>query len=191
MTESPKAALRTEALRHRARMQAEDPEEAVPHFFKFINPPPGAVIAGYWPKDEEFDVRPILEELLKKGFACALPVMRKDGRELRFARWNGDMKLAKGAFGIFEPPVDERTEWLEPDIVITPLLAFDRRGYRLGHGYGYYDATLKALRERKEIVAVGAGYAQQACLFYLPFEEHDERLDWVITPQGAHDFRGV
>lgn len=191
MPESHKSLLRTEALRHRARMRAEDPEEAVGHFFSAVKPSPGAVIAGYWPKDSEFDIRPVMAECLKRGFVCVLPVMKKGERELLFARWAENAKLAKAAFDIYEPPVDEHTEWLEPDIVITPLLAFDRRGYRLGHGYGYYDATLRALRARKKIVAVGAGYSQQAVLFNLPAEAHDERLDWVVTPKGSQDFRGV
>ena len=89
---------------------------------------------------------------------------------------------------MLEPVVHEGTQWLEPDVVIVPLLAFDRRGYRLGQGGGYYDATLADLRAKKNIIAVGLAYAQQACLFNLPVEEHDQKLDWVVTPQGAQEF---
>ena len=69
-----------------------------------------------------------------------------------------------------------------------PMLAFDRPGNRLGHGGGYYDTTLRALREKKKITAVGVAYAQQAVLFSLPVEDHDEKLDWIITEQNTHRF---
>jgi 5-formyltetrahydrofolate cyclo-ligase len=184
-----KQSLRTEAIRHRARMSAEDPEHAVPVFFNAVKPDKNVIVAGYWPMHGEFDVRPIIDECFKRGHVCALPVMQKDSRVLKFARWKLEQKLIKGPFGVFEPSVNEHTEWLEPDIVITPLLAFDRRGYRLGHGYGYYDATIADLRAKKAIIAVGAGYAQQAVLFNLPVDTHDEKMDWIITPNGAQDFR--
>ena len=69
-----------------------------------------------------------------------------------------------------------------------PLLAFDRRGHRLGYGEGYYDATLADLRARKKVIAVGLAYAQQAILFNLPAEDHDQPLDWIITPQIAQRY---
>src|SRR6185503_17417551 len=101
--------------------------------------------------------------------------------------WKDGDPLAEGAFGIMQPSTDA-PKWVDPDIVVVPLLAFDRRGYRLGYGSGYYDVTLAALRAKKKIVAVGLGYGQQAVLFNLPSEPHDEKLDWVITPQKAHSF---
>ena len=78
---------------------------------------------------------------------------------------------------------------LLPDILLIPFLSFDRYGYRLGQGGGYYDATLAHLREEKDILAIGMGYAQQAVLFKLPAEDHDQKMDMVITPQNVHDFR--
>jgi 5-formyltetrahydrofolate cyclo-ligase len=108
---------------------------------------------------------------------------------LGFAFWKDDMELKRGGeHDVLEPVVNDSTRWLDPDIVIVPLLAFDRRGYRLGQGGGHYDATLEKLRAKKKIIAVGLAYAQQACLFNLPVEDHDQKLDWVITPQGAHSF---
>ncbi len=191
MTEPSKDTLRYEALKHRDRIQVfgnEDPEAACALFFNMVKPQPGRAVALYWPKDREFDPRAILERLLKEGFACALPVMKKGEKLLGFARWRDGDPLEAGPFGIQQPALDGKTEWLEPDIVIVPLLAFDRKGYRLGYGSGYYDATLRALRQKKEIIAVGVGFAQQAVLFNLPVEDHDEKLDWVITPQKAHFF---
>lgn len=190
MDETNKSTLRLEARRHRARMdvRAEDPIEASGHFFTAIKPEKGQVISAYWPFGREFDSRPLIERLLEEGFTCALPVMKKEGKILGFARWQEDMKLQQTDYEVMEPVVNDKTEWLDPDIVVLPLLAFDRRGYRLGQGGGHYDATLADLRARKKIVAVGLAYGQQACLFNLPVEDHDQKLDWVITPQGAQSF---
>ncbi len=183
-----KETLRQEALKHRSRMHidTEDPEAAVELFFDTIHMSETQVLAGYWPKDREFDVRYILDEALRRDIQCGLPVVEKDSKILSFAKWDAETELQKASFGILEPK--EKAQII-PDVVIVPLLAFDQRGGRLGYGGGYYDATLKALRAKKHILAVGVAYAQQACLFGLPQEDHDEILDLVITPQGLKDFR--
>jgi 5-formyltetrahydrofolate cyclo-ligase len=186
MSES-KETLRQEALRHRTLMdpRSEDPDEACDVFFQHINPAKSQVVAVYWPKDKEFNPHAIIERLQKQGNELALPVVQKDSRILKFATWRDGDRLEQGAYGVMEP-ADK--SWVDPDILIVPLLAFDRRGYRLGYGRGYYDTTLKDLRQRKQILAVGVGFGQQACLFNLPAEDHDERLDWVITPKQAYNF---
>lgn len=190
--ENPKQILRTEALRHRARFdpRIENAAEATEKFFLTVNPPENAIIAAYWPKNGEFDTRPLLDELLQRKYKCALPVMQKDNRILKFAAWDDRIPLKDSDFGIMEPVTNNLTEWVEPDIVIVPMLAFDRRGYRLGHGYGYYDATLANLKERKSILCVGVAYGQQAVLFNLPTEDHDQKMDIIITPSNVYDFRG-
>ncbi len=187
MSES-KVILRQEARRHLVRMdiRSEDTEEGAAHFFKVINPDKDKIVAAYWPKGREFDTAPFLEPLLKAGNVCALPVVQKDSLLLKFARWDETVELKKAAFDILEP---DSCDWVEPDILIVPMLAFDRKGYRLGHGGGYYDTTLESLRASRDVLAVGIAYAQQACLFNLPLEPHDQKLDWIITPQGAQDFR--
>ena len=179
--------MREEAKRHRAFIDpsSENVDNAVNLFFDKIKPQKDQIIAGYWPKDREFDAALILERLDQEGFGCALPIVQKGKKELAFAHWSKDIEMEQGAFEILQPKTDER---VEPDIVIVPLLVFDRAGNRLGYGGGYYDATLKALRAKKNIIAVGVAYAVQACLFNLPTDEHDEKLDWVITPQDAHQF---
>jgi 5-formyltetrahydrofolate cyclo-ligase len=189
MSES-KETLREEARRHRARIDpaSEDSEQAAMYFFDVIKPDVRQTVAAYWPKEGEFDISPVLERLLEGGYTCALPVLKKGDKELRFARWAEDMPLETGPYGISQPVISAATEFILPDIVIVPLLAFDRRGLRLGYGGGYYDRALRSLRQEKKITAVGICYAQQAVLFNLPAEDHDEKLDWVVTPQGAHYF---
>lgn len=183
--------MRREAMRHRERIDpvTEDPDEACEIFFLNIKPQPAQSVGLYVPMGRELDVLPLLEKLLEKGHVCALPVIQKDSRELKFARWQEDEPLEEGPYKVMQPQITDKTEWVEPDIVVVPLLAFDRRGYRLGYGGGYYDATLAALRAKKDILAVGWAYAQQAVLFNLPKEDHDEQLDWVITPQNAQRFK--
>lgn len=185
-----KAEMRREALRQRAGMSADaDALEAFTAlFFQHVPLEPETVVAAYWPKEREFDVGLVIEEILKRGSVLCLPVVEKDSKILTFAAWDGRDSLVKGAFGVMHPPLNDGTRRVEPDVVIVPLLAFDRRGYRLGYGGGYYDATLADLRSRKTVLAVGAGYALQACLFNLPTDTHDVRLDMVITPQQAYTY---
>ncbi|MCB1592725.1 MAG: 5-formyltetrahydrofolate cyclo-ligase [Alphaproteobacteria bacterium] len=185
-----KADMRREALRQRASMRADadDMEAFCDHFFGAVDVGEGLVVSAYWPKGREFNAGPAIEEILKRRAILGLPVVEKDSRILKFAAWSGEPPLVPGPFGVMHPPVDERTCWVEPDVVIVPLLAFDRRGYRLGYGGGYFDATLSGLRARKKLLAVGVGYAQQACLFNLPADEHDQRLDMIVTPQQVLRF---
>jgi 5-formyltetrahydrofolate cyclo-ligase len=143
----------------------------------------GAAIAGYWPIGDEVDVRPLLEALTGAGYAVALPRVAGAGRPLAFHRWRGDDALIEGAHGISEPDPAVAPE-LVPDIVITPLLAFDPLGYRLGYGAGYYDRTLRALRAAGQVLAVGAAFAAQQ-VDHVPHGDHDEPLDWVVTEAGA------
>lgn len=185
-----KAEMRREALRQRAGMSADaDALEAfVSLFFKHVRLSPDSVIAAYWPMEREFDVGPVIEEIIERKIILCLPVVEKGSKILKFAAWSGEQTLVRGAFGVMHPPVDAGVNWVDPDVLIVPLLAFDRRGYRLGYGGGYYDATLAGLRARKTVQAVGAGYAQQACLFNLPTDDHDERMDMIITPQQVYTY---
>ena len=190
MTEPKKETLRHEAIRHRDRIDpgSENFDSAITLFFDNIHPVKDQIVGLYWAKGREFNPDGILERLLREGYECALPVVRQGSKELGFALWKDGDPLAEGPFGILQPAADAAAKWVDPDIVVVPLLAFDRRGYRLGYGSGYYDVTLAALRAKKKIIAVGLGYGQQAVLFNLPSEPHDEKLDWVITPQKAHSF---
>lgn len=179
-----KSSLRHEAIRHRDFIDPveDNPEDAVQIFLESVKPEKRQIISAYWPKGREFDCRPVLDEIMKIGCVCALPVVKKNLRVLSFARWSEGDELVAGAFDVMEPA---KKDFITPDIVIVPMLAFDRHGYRLGYGGGYYDATLIDLREKHDVMAVGMAYGQQAVLFNLPREEHDQPLDWIITPQNA------
>ncbi len=180
--------LREQALLHLDRLRAgdEDPEAAAALFRDNVPMMNGQVVALYWPMQNEFDVRYIIDDLLRRDVAVALPITSRKTREMVFSLWDGKGDLAKGEFGVFIPPVERR---VEPDIVVVPMLAFDRKGTRLGRGGGHYDTTLAALRQKRDILAVGVAYAAQAVLFNLPVEPHDQKLDMIITPKDVFDFR--
>ncbi|MFA5592029.1 MAG: 5-formyltetrahydrofolate cyclo-ligase [Micavibrio sp.] len=183
-----KTALRAQAIAHRDKIAAgdEDVEAAADLFFAHVKPKKNAVISCYWPMGREFDSRYLIDDIVKNGFSLCLPVAGKASRVMEFAPWDGKADLVKGEFGIMVPDTEDR---IEPDILVVPFLAFDRKGHRLGRGAGHYDATIAELRARRDILAIGLGYAAQAVLFNLPAEAHDQPLDMVITPNGVHDFR--
>lgn len=185
-----KSILRQEALKHRILMdpRSENPEEACSVFLENIVLQPNDIIASYMPLEKEFDPDCIIQALAEKGHKCAYPIVEKNTKILSFALWQEGEALQKGPYNILQPVVSKNTKYVTPDLLLVPLLAFDRYGQRLGFGGGYYDATLRHLRQQKSITAIGVGFAQQICLFRLPREDHDEKLDWVITPKDAHNF---
>lgn len=187
MNQPSKDSLREHAIQHRDRIDpfSEDFEHAITLFCENLKPARGQVVGLYWPRGREFDTRGLLEQLLKDGIPCALPVMVKGSKVLEFRLWAEGDPLIENRYGIMEPAGGAV---VQPDILVVPLLAFDRRGHRLGYGGGYYDATIAALRTEKPVIAAGFCYAKQAVLFNLPVEAHDVTLDWVITPSHAHSF---
>ena len=183
-----KKVYREQAIAHRKRLDTDlaGAEYIINVFFNHFEPSKDQVIAAYFPMKKEFDVRFLMDELVTRGYQCALPIVEKETRILQFAPWTPDSEMSEGAFGFMEPVSPTR---LDPDFILAPLLAFDQQGNRLGQGGGYYDATLRYWRAQKEITFIGVGYAQQAVLFGLPVEAHDEKLDYVLTPKEVKGFR--
>lgn len=182
-----KSTIREQAKNHLRLMNVleEEVDQLPEHFFDNVEIRPDDVIAAYWPLGREIDPTGILEEAVKRGLSCALPIVEKGTKVLSFKAWEPKTEMHKGAFGIMEPK-DSAT--VIPDIVLVPLLAFDRQGHRMGKGGGYYDATLSHLRGQKEIQAIGVGYAGQAVLFNLPKEAHDQKMDAILTPKEFKRF---
>jgi len=135
-------------------------------------------IAAYWPARHELDVRPLMTVLAEAGYAVLLPVVANEDGSLRFRRWWPGMELVEGAYGIPVPPPESGEA--RPDVVLLPLVGFDRHGYRLGQGGGHYDRTLAALRREGPVAAIGIAYAGQE-IDRVPVEPHDEPLDWIVT----------
>ena len=183
--------IRQYALKHRARMEnTPDLEEAVFRNFTTqfsLSTLKDKNIGLYWPMGYELDCSLIIEHLLKNDIALSFPKVTANTRVLEFYLWNGKDKMVTGTKGTVHPSLKGKSAVL-PDIVITPLVAFDRNCYRLGRGGGYYDATIAHLRQQnKSLIVAGLAFDTQLCLFPLPCEAHDEKLDIIITPNTVYN----
>ena len=150
-------------------------------FLTQMGVPAGTIVSGFASLPEELNVWPLLRRLHGQGFRLAMPVVQAKGQPLLFRAWTPGDAMDKGVWGIPEPKADKPE--VEPDILLVPLLAFDAQGRRLGYGGGFYDRTLRLLRSRKEITAVGLAFDEQR-VDAVPHLDYDERLDWVLTPSG-------
>ncbi|HUB16759.1 MAG TPA: 5-formyltetrahydrofolate cyclo-ligase [Acetobacteraceae bacterium] len=171
------------ALRQRmlAAREAWDPAAAGLALMRVVlqqaPPPSDAVLSGFWPIGKEIDIRPLLHALHERGHTIVLPVTPKRGNPLSFRRWRPGDLLEPERFGTFRPVGEAAV----PDFLLVPLLAFDRRGHRVGYGAGFYDRTLAALPARR--YALGVAYAAQE-LPEVPAGPADIRLDAVATDRA-------
>lgn len=136
----------------------------------------GVPLAGYMPIRSEIDPLPAMAEASAHG-PVGVPVILGEGQPLAFSRWTPDGPLRDGPFGARVPETDD---FLEPEIVIVPLVAFTRAGGRLGYGGGFYDRTLEQLRARRATLAIGFAYGVQERAD-LPLEPTDQTLDMIVT----------
>ncbi len=143
--------------------------------------PPGAAVGGFWPLAQEIDIRPLLAALHARGHALGLPLTPPRGHGLTFRAWQPGAALYPGRFGTLIPDGPAMT----PDILLVPLLAFDRTGQRLGYGGGYYDRTIAAL---PQVYTIGCAYAVQE-IPAVPSGPTDMPLDRVATERGLIPLR--
>lgn len=139
----------------------------------------GVPLSGYMAMRTEIDPTPAMEEAAAHG-PVGVPVIMGAGQPLRFRQWEPGCTMIPGEFGAQIP---ESGDWMLPEIVIVPLVAFDRRGGRLGYGGGFYDRTLELLRSQRPTMAIGFAYAAQEDSD-LPLEPTDQPLDLIVTEQG-------
>jgi 5-formyltetrahydrofolate cyclo-ligase len=141
-----------------------------------------ASLSGFYPYQAEINVLPLLARLVSEGWQTALPVVMAKGAPLTFRAWAPGEPTGRGIWDIHIPL--ETAPEVQPDVLLVPMLAFDRRGYRLGYGGGFYDRTLAELRKLKPVTAIGVAYAEQE-LAEVPVSEFDEPLDWILTERGV------
>jgi 5-formyltetrahydrofolate cyclo-ligase len=196
MSETPsiddaKATLRQEARARREAIPAAEraaAAEAVAARAPAVAVATGAVVSGYSPMRSEINPVPLMRRFLAAGAQLALPVVAGRGQPLIMRAWTFGAPLASGVWGIREPGADAPEVF--PDILIVPLLAFDRAGRRIGYGAGYYDMTITKLRAMKPLVALGLAFAAQQ-IAEVPTTPRDARLDLVLTEREVIDCRKV
>lgn len=143
-----------------------------------------SVISGYMPMRTEINPLATMTVMHGQDKRICVPVILGKGRPLEFREWMPDCEMVEGAFGALIPV---GSGVLEPELLITPLLAWDRKGYRLGYGGGFYDRTLEQLRAKRPTIAVGFAYSAQE-VPSVPRESTDQRLNALVTEQEIHFF---
>ncbi|WP_226781780.1 5-formyltetrahydrofolate cyclo-ligase [Oceaniglobus trochenteri] len=178
--ERRKAAARKAAFQRRKAAFAAAPPAAAGHLSAVLAGYRGVPLAGYLPIRSEIDPIPAMAEASAHG-PVGVPVIRSAGQPLKFALWSPECALVPGAFGAMVPPAPE---WMTPEILIVPLVAFSRGGGRLGYGGGFYDRTLETLRAARPTLAIGFAFAAQET-DDLPLEPTDQPLDLIVTEEGV------
>lgn len=143
--------------------------------------PPSGWVACYLAIRSEMDATPLMLALHGLGYNVCIPVVDDAGKPLLFRQWTPDATLERGAFGVKVPTAGE---WVEPELMFVPLLAFDAQCYRLGYGGGYYDRTIAAIRGKSGARAIGLAYSRQL-VQDVPRDSTDVQLDAVVTETGV------
>jgi 5-formyltetrahydrofolate cyclo-ligase len=184
-----KAEIRRDAVARRDALPAADRAAAAAAIAARPLPvaiAPGATVSGFSPLKSEINPVPLMRAFAAAGARFALPVVAGRGLPLTMRSWNFGEPLVAGVWGIREPPPSAAEVF--PDVLIVPLLAFDRAGYRIGYGAGYYDMTIGRLRGMKPVTAIGIAYAAQE-IATVPTTPRDARLDLVLTERETIDLR--
>ena len=181
--------IRMRALRRLLAEQVPDAAERAARKLPLSRFSRFRIVAAYQAQGSEVDPQPVLDAILgfDPGFATpVLPVALDKTSPLAFRYWNPQDRLVPDAFGIPAPP--KSAPELVPNLVITPLLAFDRKGGRLGQGAGHYDRTLAKLRRDRPVFMLGLAFSGQE-VEELPQERHDQRLDAILTETAYIEVR--
>ena len=133
-------------------------------------------IGGYFPVNHEIDDLEILKKLKKKKYQISLPVIKKNF-DMDFYRWSFDDPLKINKYGIPEP---FSKKLIYPDILLVPLVAFDKNLNRLGYGGGYYDRVINKLSKKKDILKIGLALSVQK-INNVPVTKYDKKLDYIVT----------
>ena len=187
-----KAALRADAMARRDALseaeRAAGSARIMERAIAIIEPLKPAVIATYRAIRSEVVPDAVTDWALGRGLVVVLPAVL-DATTLVFRRHRPSDPLALGGFGTLSPPPDAPE--IDPDVILTPMVAFDRQGVRLGHGRGYYDRGVLALHARGLRPAlVGVAFAVQE-VGSIPAEPHDSRMDWIVTENETIDLRHI
>lgn len=173
--------LRTAARAMRTSLKHDGFAQVIAAHAEALAISPGSIVGGYHALKDEADPALLLARLVDRGCSVAFPRVAAKDAALEFHLVPDGEVLRPGSFGVHEP----LAHWprVTPDVLLVPLLAFDRHGTRLGYGGGFYDRTLAAL----DVPAIGIAFAAQE-LDFIPREPHDRTLAAILTEQGLRRF---
>ncbi len=153
-------------------------EDVAAELDKLVDVRPGLVVSLYWPIRGELNLLPWMRSMHERGARVALPVVVAKGQPLIFREWTPEGQMARGVWNI---PIPADGEELTPDVVLSPVVGFDARCYRLGYGGGFYDRTLAAQPLKPLVIGVGLPTMQIATIYPQPY---DIPMDVVVTGEG-------
>ena len=134
------------------------------------------IIGGYYPVNFEIDDLALLRKFEKNRFSISLPVIKKNF-QMDFYKWSFLDPLKVNKYGIPEPEIKNI---VYPDILLIPLVAFDKNLNRLGYGGGYYDRLVEKLSKKKNIIKIGLAFSVQK-IDKVPINAYDQKLDYIVT----------
>ena len=134
------------------------------------------IIGGYYPVNFEIDDLALLKKFKENKFNISLPVIKKNF-QMDFHSWSFSEPLKINKYGIPEP---ENKNIVYPDVLLIPLVAFDKNLNRLGYGGGYYDRLIKKLSKKKNIIKIGLAFSVQE-IDKVPINMYDQKLDYIVT----------
>ena len=143
------------------------------------------VVAVYFPINSEFDTLELMKALFFAGKEVCLPVVVKKNHPLVFRKWTPETELAEKDFGI---PIPSEEEEIIPDLIVSPLISYDKHGVRLGYGGGFYDRTIPHIRKKRSVLYLGIAFPEQKSYVDIPQDNHDIVLDGIISSFGVHRF---
>ena len=173
-----KSKLRKEILKIRQRFNTKNIQINFNQIIKILKKEKMTkkIIGGYYPVNFEVDDLEILKKFEKNKFNISLPVIKKNF-QMDFYKWSFSDSLRINKYGIPEPEVKNI---VYPDIILVPLVAFDKNLNRLGYGGGYYDRLIVKLSKKKKIIKIGLALSVQK-IDKVPVNVYDQKLDYIIT----------
>ena len=183
MIQELKKKIRKEALSKRHKAFVDDIGNTASLLSSVLAGYRGVPIAGYLPIKTEISPLSAMEEASAHSLV-GVPVIQGNSKPLMFSKWEPGCHLKKGPFDI-QIPVNPC--YFAPEVLIIPMVGFDRTGGRLGYGGGFYDRTLEFLRSKQATLAIGFAYSDQE-FENLPLEPTDQKLDIIVTERDIIEF---
>ena len=184
MIQELKKKIRKEALINRQKAFAADIGNSASLLSSVLAGYRGVPIAGYLPIKTEINPLSAMEEASAHSLV-GVPVIQGNSKPLKFSRWEPGCHLEKGPFDVQVPM---NSHYFVPEVLIIPMVAFDRNGVRLGYGGGFYDRTLGHLRSKHATLAIGFAYSEQE-FENLPLGYTDQKMDIIITEREIIEFK--